>query len=27
TDDMILNKCLVAKIYHATIGNGIGNIH
>lgn len=23
TDDMILNKCLVAKVYHATIGNGI----
>ena len=23
TDDMILNKCLVAKVYHATIGNGV----
>ena len=22
TDDMILNHCLVAKVYHATIGNG-----
>lgn len=23
TDDMILNKCLIAKVYHAAIGNGI----
>lgn len=23
TDDMILDKCLVAKVYHAAIGNGI----
>ena len=23
TDDMILIKCLVAKVYHATIGNGV----
>ena len=23
TDDLILDKCLVAKIYHAKIGNGI----
>lgn len=23
TDDLILNKCLVAKVLHATIGNGI----
>lgn len=23
TDDLILNKCLVAKVYHARIGNGI----
>lgn len=23
TDDLILDKCLVAKVYHATIGNGI----
>ena len=23
TDDMILDKCLVAKVCHATIGNGI----
>ena len=23
TDDMILDKCLVAKVYHAKIGNGI----
>ncbi|MDC7288371.1 xanthine dehydrogenase molybdenum-binding subunit XdhA [Blautia schinkii] len=23
TDDMILDKCLVAKVYHARIGNGI----
>lgn len=23
TDDLILNKCLVAKVYHAAIGNGI----
>ncbi|WP_373213893.1 xanthine dehydrogenase subunit XdhA [Ruminococcus sp. 5_1_39BFAA] len=23
TDDLILNKCLVAKVFHATIGNGI----
>ena len=23
TDDMILNKCLVAKVYHATIGTGV----
>ena len=23
TDDLILNKCLVARVYHAKIGNGI----
>lgn len=23
TDDLILNKCLIAKVYHATIGNGV----
>jgi len=23
TDDLILNQCLVAKVYHSTIANGI----
>ena len=23
TDDLILNKCLVARVYHAKIGNGV----